>query len=381
MPAPRIVRRSDRDGRPGGWLVRWQELDGRQRKKSFAKKAEAEQYAAELTTSFVRGQYVPPAAGRVTVGEWGTAWLDRRTSVLKPKSAASALSLWRAQIEPRWSKVRIDEIRPSDVERWVADMTAAGLSASRTRQACHQLGAILEAAVRDGRLARNPAVGVGLPRLSKSREHLYLTHEQVAALADACGPWRALVLLAAYSGMRWAEIVGLRVAAVDADRRRIRVATTLSEVNGIFHEVTTKSHAARDVVVPRFVVDAVREHMVGKGGAELVFTTDRSAAPLRSQNWTRRVFAPATVAVGVPGFRVHELRHTAASLAVSAGANVLTVARMLGHADPSVTLRVYADLFPDDLENVADRLEIAAASPRPRPAGTYASELPDAADA
>lgn len=378
MPPPRIVRRADRDGRPGGWLVRWQEPDGRQRKKSFARKVEAEQYAAELTTSVTRGQYVPPAAGRVTVGEWGAAWLERRVATLKPKSAASAESLWRSQIAARWEKVRLDEIRPSDVERWVADMTGAGLSASRTRQATHQLGAMLEAAVRDGRLARNPAAGVALPRLTKAREHKYLSHEQLADLADACGPWRALVLLAGYSGMRWAEMVGLRVWAVDVDRRRIRVLTTLSEVNGRFHEVTTKSHAARDVVVPRFVVEALAEHMAGKQPEDLVFTTDRGGAALRSQNWSRRVFAPAAEAAGVPGFRVHELRHTAASLAVSAGASVLVVARMLGHADPSVTLRVYGGLFPDDLEDVADRLEIAAGSPHPRPERAVAPRLGEA---
>jgi hypothetical protein len=85
---------------------------------------------------------------------------------------------------------------------------------------------------------------------------------------------------------------------------------------------------------------------------------------LRNNNFRRRVFGPAASSVGLPELTPHDSRHTAASLAVAAGANVKAVQRMLGHASAAMTLDVYADLFGDDMDAVADRLDEAAAASR-----------------
>ena len=103
--------------------------------------------------------------------------------------------------------------------------------------------------------------------------------------------------------------------------------------------------------------------MAGMQPGDLVFTSSRGA-PLRNHNFRARVFAPAAAAIGVPQLTPHDLRHTAASLAVQAGANVKAVQRMLGHASAAMTLDVYAGLFGDDLDAVADRLDEAAARAR-----------------
>lgn len=126
---------------------------------------------------------------------------------------------------------------------------------------------------------------------------------------------------------------------------------------------TPKTHQHRSVPIPRSLVDELAEHMAGRDPDDLVFTSPRGAA-LRSHNFRSRVFTPAAKEIGVPQLTPHDLRHTAASLAVQAGANVKAVQRMLGHASAAMTLDVYAGLFGDDLDAVADRLDEAAARAR-----------------
>ena len=118
---------------------------------------------------------------------------------------------------------------------------------------------------------------------------------------------------------------------------------------------TPKAHAARQVPIPNFLVDMLTEVTAGKAADELVFTTWRGK-PLRNLNFRRDVFDKAASDAGLSGLTPHELRHTAASLAVSANANVKAVQKMLGHASAAMTLDVYSGLFDDDLDGVAERL-------------------------
>jgi integrase len=167
-----------------------------------------------------------------------------------------------------------------------------------------------------------------------------------------------VVLTLAYCGLRWSEMAGLRCGRVDLVRRRITVAEAMTEINsGKIHWDTPKSHEARSVPIPRFLADMLVVHLAGKAADSLVFTTSVTGAPLRNRNARRDWWNTAAIAIGQPGLTPHELRHTAASLAVSAGANVKAVQRMLGHASAAMTLDVYADLFDDDLDAVADRLD------------------------
>jgi integrase len=111
------------------------------------------------------------------------------------------------------------------------------------------------------------------------------------------------------------------------------------------------------------LADELAAVMVGKDRDALVFTDQRGGV-LRNSNWRARVFQPAVDKCqktddSFPSITPHDLRHTAASLAISAGANVKALQRMLGHAKASMTLDVYADLFDEDLDGVADRLDTA----------------------
>lgn len=253
------------------------------------------------------------------------------------------------------------------VARWVADLTAAGLSASSVRQAHRVLSLILREAVRAKRLPANPAERVALPRVVKT-EPRFLTAQDVARLADEAGPDRLLVLLLAFTGLRFGEVAALRAGRVDLMRRRLTVAESVTEVNGRATFGTPKNHQRRAVPVPRFLADELAATLAGKGPDEFVFTA-AGGTHLRLMNWRRRTFDPAVKAAGLAGVTPHDLRHTAASLAIASGANVKDVQRMLGHASAAMTLDVYAGLFTDSLDAVADAMDVigraAAASLRP----------------
>ena len=104
-------------------------------------------------------------------------------------------------------------------------------------------------------------------------EKRFLTHEQVAALADACGPQRLLVLVLACTGLRWGEATALRVRRVDLLRGRLRIEEAVTEVNGKLVFGTPKTHATRTVVVPRFLLDDLAEHLAGKSAEAFVFAS------------------------------------------------------------------------------------------------------------
>ena len=111
--------------------------------------------------------------------------------------------------------------------------------------------------------------------------------------------------------------------------------------------------------LPRFLVADLVPLIEGKGPDDLVFTAPRGGV-LRGRNFRREVFDPAVRRVGPPGFHPHELRHTAASLAIASGADVKVVQQMLGHKTATLTLDLYGHLFPDRLYDLADRMDEAA---------------------
>lgn len=186
---------------------------------------------------------------------------------------------------------------------------------------------MLDAAVKAERLARNPAAGVDLPRLPQT-ERRYLTHEQLADLADGCGLYQNLVLLLGYTGLRWGEAAVLRVRRIDLSRGRIEVVDSVVEVDGVQVWGTPKTHARRAVVVPAFLRDALAEHVTGKTAEDLLFPS-RAGTPLRVGNFRRNRFDRAAAAVGLDGLVPHELRHTAARLAIASGASIKGVQAML----------------------------------------------------
>jgi integrase len=351
------IEKRDRGGRVT-WRAHYRDPSGRQRNKSFPRKIDAERFLTGVESSKLVGSFIDPQLGRVTVGEWSQRWLAGQAH-LKPTTRERYAGILREHITPRWSAVRLADVSHADVQAWLTELSARRQAAT-VRKVHRVLSRVLALAVRDGRLARNPAAGVNLPRVDEG-ERRYLTHEQVATLADACGPYRLVVLFLAYTGLRWGEMAALRVGRLELMRRRAEVAESVTPVRGVMTWGTPKGHERRSVPIPRFLVDGLAAHIAGKAPDEPVFTGERGGV-LRAQVFQRAAFTAAAEAIGVPGLHPHELRHTAASLAIAAGANVKVVQTMLGHKSATMTLDLYGHLFPDQLDEVADALDSARAA-------------------
>ncbi|MFW0787582.1 site-specific integrase [Gordonia sp. CPCC 206044] len=337
------------------WMVRYRTPDQKQTKKrGFTTKRDASAFANTVEVSKMTGAYVAPSAGRATVGDRGGGWLQRQ-SHLKPSSLRSAEVAWRVHVEPRWSVVAVGDIERSAVSQWVADLAARSGPVTVIR-AHSVLAQILDEAVADRLITVNPARGVKLPRKS-ARARAYLTDGQVWHLAREAGEHNTKVLVLAYCGLRWGELAGLHVADVDMLRRRLHVRRNAVNVGGEIVVGTPKTHEQRSVPFPRFLAEYLARACEGKGRDDIVFANrygHYAKSPGANTWFSGAVGRCQAESEDFPRVTPHDLRHSAASLAISSGANVKVVQRMLGHKSATMTLDTYADLFPDDLDSVAD---------------------------
>jgi integrase len=341
-------------------MVRYRQPDGVQTKKrGFRTKRDAQIFANTVEVSKMTGSYVAPSVGKTTVGALGPGWLERQRGHMKPSGWRSYQSAWRIHVAPRWSTVQIADIRFSDVQAWVSELSSRR-GPVIVETAASVLRRILDDAVSDRILASNPARGVKLPP-RKPRPHVFLTGSQLDALAVQAGRYRSLVLLLGTVGLRWGEAAALRVSDIDFLRRRIHLHTNAVVVGRHVHVGTLKSNKNRTVAVPRFVLDELAVTCQGKGRDGLLWPSQTGsylAPPTAHDSWlSGAVKRCQTNDPTFPRVTAHALRHTAASLAVSSGANPKVVQRMLGHTSAAMTLDVYSDLFDTDLDAVAARMD------------------------
>lgn len=339
------------------WRVRYRKPDRRQTdKRGFKTKREAQAFANAIEVEIHSGGYIEPTAGKITVNELGEPWLARQGH-MKENTLRDVKSAWRNHVQPVWGPVPIASIRRSEVVAWAHGINRARTTTSR---AVGVLSGILDDAVADRRIASNPAKNIPLPAKG-IRDRRYLTHAEVRMLAEASLGRDALIYSAAYLGLRWGELTGLRVKDVDLTRRRVQVAHTISRNGRQVVHSTPKNHERRTVPVPAFLTPMLADLTNGRDGDECVFTNQDGgilSRPRKSKGWWRHALLASGVGLD---FRPHDLRHTAASLAVQVGAHVKAVQRMLGHKSAAMTLDVYADLFDSDLDAVSDALDAARA--------------------
>ncbi|EFU80445.1 tyrosine-type recombinase/integrase [Mobiluncus curtisii] len=352
-----------------------------------------------------------------TFSDFGRIWLESRVD-LKPTTRACYRSMLN-MVNLEFGEQSPKQVSYLQVVSWVAKLAEQGVSPTGVRQAYQIVGQVLALANRLGEIESNVAAGVPLPTVCRTGRHRYLSVLQLESLALEIGWWRLtrdpagvslpvgwgqnvvflrkkgragyltrrksragsidtgvaslgrvrggqtpardgnqleiLVRLLGYTGLRIGEALALTPVALDLDRRIMRIERAVSEVSGRQVFGTPKNGRTRVVPIPDFLRRDLRVlTRATRGGDDFLFAT-KHGTPLRASN-LRLHFDMAALAVGQAGLHIHDLRHTAATLAVSAGANVKSVQRMLGHSSASLTLDVYADLFEPDLGDVAGAL-------------------------
>ena len=250
----------------------------------------------------------------------------------------------------------IGRISAAQVHSWLADLHSTNLSPNTVAKTYRVLRGSMDAAVEAQLLPHSPCnlKGAGTEH---HPEMQVATPVQVAAIAAASGPrWEALILTAAYGGLRWGELAGLRRSDVDLVAGTIAITRKLGEVNGRLEFGPPKSAAGRRTIgLPSFVLRALELHIERNalpGDEGLVFPSE-DGLPMRRSNFRRRVWLPATSQAGVSGLRFHDLRHTAATLAAASGASVKALMARIGHASAEASLRYQHTIDGHDAQIVA----------------------------
>lgn len=343
--------------------VRYRKPDGSSTgRRGFKRKMDADAWgAANVTTAKSVGAYIDPQAGRRLVEDFWEPWLAAKKTKAKPSYIKSLEDAWRVHVEPQWGMREMQSITRDEVQQWVTDL-AGRRSASVTIRAENLLRSLMERAKADRCIHDNPCDGIELPRKQR-RRHVYLAADELSRVALHCGWREPIVLTLGLCGMRWGELVALRVEDVDLQRCRLHIWRSITRLSSEMVETDPKTHEGRSVMFPQILRPLLAKQCNGRGQSDFLFTAPGKPLdepmtngwnPTRSDGW----FAVALRRAGIERghMTIHDLRHTAASLMVQSGANVKTVQRQLGHKSAAMTLDVYADLFDEDLDDLSERM-------------------------
>ena len=322
--------------------------------KTFARRKDADAFAATTEADSLRGIAVDPRTGRLTVNELAREWLGGNPAK-RPDTWATDEYHLRVHILPVLGARRMDSVTPAHIQD-VANQLATHLAPRTVRRALGVVRAMFAHAVVTDMLGRSPYRGIKLPRVDPIRRRIPTVAQLVALIRAIPERYQPMIYCAVVLGLRFSEVAALRVGEIDTDKHMLSVAETLTrDAQGRPVFGPPKSAASRrTVAMPAPLSDLLAEHLDKRGltGADtdaLIFTAP-DGGPIRYANWRNRVWVPACRAAGFPGLGFHDLRRTNATALVALGVNVKTAQERLGHSDVRMTIGLYAQV-----EQQADR--------------------------
>ena len=322
------------------------------RKAVYAKtRSEVERKLRKLLTELEHGRV--PADGRLTVRDFLERWFTLHRARLRPRTVRTYEQIIRLYLVPELGRLRLAHLVPSEIERALLRLCERGL-APRTVAHCRAvLRRALQDAVRDGLLARNPAALAQPPAVPPPQTTVWTAEEARTFLAAAREHWLLpLFQLLLATGLRLGEALGLSWEDVDAEAGILVVRWQLQHVDGQFVRLPPKSKQSRRTLpLPALAREALvrqREQQATwrQAGAwrgnpwALVFTT-HAGTPLHARN-VHHTFTRLVEQAGLPRIRLHDLRHSCATLLLEAGVDLKTISALLGHSQLSVTADYYA---------------------------------------
>jgi integrase len=349
-----------RQYRSGRWTASYHGPDGQEFRapETFETKRDAEVWLSQIEADLTRGNWQDPDAGAVNFKEYALQWVEERG--LSATTDELYRRLLRLHLLPTFEGLDLDEITAPRVRTWRAERLASTGAATTVAKSYRLLKAIMETAVDDELIRRNPCRIKGAGKES-SAERQIATVDQVDALADALGPrWRLMVYLGAYGPMRPEEQAELRRKDVDLDAMTVRVRMAAPELTtGRRALGDTKSEAGRRLVVlPAFLRTDLRRHLdwyAEKGPDGLLFVGEKGK-PFRRSTFGRK-WRRARALVGMPdGFRFYDLRHTGHTLATRSGATLKDTMVRAGQSSEKAAL-IYQHSDLDRQQEVASGLD------------------------
>jgi integrase len=372
-----MTRRTGRRGNHEGSITqladgRWQArvtLESGTRKAYYGKtRAEA---ATKLNAA-LRNQHrgLPIVGEKQTLQEYLTHWLEIAKQHLRPRSYIRYEEAIRLHIIPTLGRVPLARLTAQHLQRLYSAKLAEGQAPASVARLHAVIRRALNEAMRLDLIPRNPATLVTAPRQPRTEQQV-LTPEQVRVLLAAIEghPLQAFFTLLAMTGMRRGEALALHWTDVHLDEGFADVKYTLEHTKGGGHTFAPPKteHSRRRAPLNRTAVAALKQHRTKQleqrlaagdvwQDEDLVFT-DVAGRALRGNHILQRQFAPLLKQAGLPAIRLHDLRHTAASLLAHQGVHVTAVSRLLGHSSTSMTLDIYSHVFPDAQRNATATLD------------------------
>lgn len=344
----------------GKWQVRFRDPSSRQRARNFRLRADADRFAAKVKVSVDEGTFIDPTAAVMTFDELANRWQKTRLGLAKSTRDQDRHYL-TSLILPEFGGQRVRAITHSQVAAWVAGLDVAPATAKKALQ---KVSAVLKLAVRDRVLDQNPCDGVTRPTV-ESRAGKALDADAVARVLDAAeqvdSDTAAMVWLMVGGGLRVGEVIGLKRSDVDLAAGTLRVARSMSRSEGV--KAPKTDAGVRTIPLPSDTLARLAEHMQ----ADVVsidgwLFTAPMGGPVSYTNWRQRVWSKIVKLADVDDVNPHDLRHTAGSRLIDEGWTLPQVARFLGHADSSITAKVYVHLIDEELPVPSDVHELCIPS-------------------
>lgn len=299
----------------------------------------------------LRDQNAPAGGHTLTLGKYLQRWLEGVRPDLAPATWRKHESICRTGLIPALGRIRLSDVSVGDVRRYLA---RGDLDAQTIRHHRSTLRRALADAERESLVVRNVAALAKPPAMHKADRPI-LTASQVRVLIDGTvdDPLHALWVLVTATGMRLAEMLALTWADIDFEAGTVTVDSTLHRVNGEWQRRDPKTPKSRRTIVltPRAVaVLKARRKLHG-----LVFTTEKGL-PIHGSNLPKVLHAH-TDRLGLPRVTIHDLRHSAATILYASGADIESIADMLGHSTSRVTADLYRHRVPEMQRELADRMQ------------------------
>ena len=298
------------------------------------------------------------------VEEWKPSVVHLRASTLKRD-----LEYVDRYIVPDLGDLPLAKLQYPAVAAWVSQMRARELAAATVVKAAQILAKVCDAAVNAERMKENHVRKVKLPKVERV-EYRALGPAEVERLADAIDDrYRALVLVACHSGLRFGELAALVAGDVDLMRRRLNVSRNVVDLGELDHSHVKTTAGRRSVPLDTAALEALWPLVVGRHPDDLIFEAPKGGY-LRLNGWRTRFWRPATKAAGLEGLRVHDMRHTAVSMWLRAGTDPKAVAAWAGHRSVVTVLDRYAHQLPDHADAHLARLDAYVAAHKADPPAT-----------
>lgn len=335
----------------------------------FATSAAAKRARDAARTAVARGTYVAPVD--LTVAGWLDRWIVGHAVELKPSTARSYRGNIERYLKPAVGHERLQGLSPSRLSAMFADLHAHGgkggkpLSAATVGFARAVLRRAMADAVLDRLVEVNPVTGTKRPRPVKPKHTTWTGQQLQVFLAKVAGDrWAPLWILAAATGMRRGELMGLTWGDIDLDAGLVSIDRSTTQLGKERVTTTPKNHERRKVAIDPHTVAVLRAWRSRQAAERLAWGpaytdsggllfTWESGAPVLP-DFATKAFGKAQTGLEGPRLTLHSLRHSHATVLLRAGVGVHIVARRLGHKDPSVTLDVYADVIPSDDDAAVD---------------------------